>query len=230
MSLFRILFVAGAKYQTAPLALLFRVKPFLGKQFDIVHCHMGPVATKYLPVRYALGHHQKMVTTFYGYDVSHIPKEKGMDCYHTLAKECEQFLVMSENMKERVLPLGIPSEKTEVHPISIDVESYPYKERTYKEGEKIQVVSVGRFVEKKGFDDFLRATAIVKASATKPFVCTIIGDGELRDELHTLTKELDIEDVVDFKGYMQLEEVFDVYQKSHLYVQASKTASDGDME
>jgi len=228
--LFRCVHVREHGLAVRSLNTLFWVRPFIGKDFDIVHCHMGTVATKYLTIRKILNHTQKFVTTFYGYDVSHTPKEKGMDCYHSLAKECDKFLVMSNNMKERTLPLGIPEDKIEVHPISIDVESYHFKERKYTEGEKIQVTSVGRFVEKKGFDDLLRAIAIVKEKSSQSFVCNIVGDGELKDELYALAAELDINDVVDFKGFMKLEDVFKLYEDSHLYVQPSKTAGDGDME
>ncbi len=216
--------------EATSLFTLFWVYPFLGKKFDIVHCHFGTVATKYLKIRSILGDTTNFITTFYGYDVSHTPKVKGMDCYAELISACSLFLVMSENMKSRVLPLGVPEEKIVVHPISVDVSSYPYKERSYRDGEVIQAISVGRFVEKKGFDDLLRAVKIVKEKATKPFRLTIVGDGELHDEMHGLAKELGINDVVDFKGYMKLEDVLNLYETSHLYVQASKTARDGDME
>jgi colanic acid/amylovoran biosynthesis glycosyltransferase len=204
--------------------------PCIGQTFPVTHCHFGTIATKYLSVRSVLRERSKLITTFYGYDVSHTPKEKGMDCYADLIQECTLFLVMSENMKSRVLPLGVPEEKIEVHPISIDVDSYKFKERTLREGELIQITSVGRFVEKKGFDDLLRAIHRVKDKAKRPFKLNIVGDGELHDQIHNLAKELQLEEVVDFKGYMKLEEVFDLYDQSHFYVQASKTAKDGDME
>ncbi len=228
--LFRALDVGKYGTLSRSLYTLFWVYPLVGKEFDLVHCHMGTIATRYLTIRSILGHTMKFVTTFYGYDVSHIPKERGMDCYKELIKACDKFLVMSENMKSRVLPLGVPEHKIEVHPISVDVDSYKYKERVYKEGEPIQITSVGRFVEKKGFDDLMRSIAVVKREAKVPFRFNIVGDGELHDEIHGLAKELNIEDVVDFKGYMKLEDVFSLYESSHLYVQSSKTAKDGDME
>jgi colanic acid/amylovoran biosynthesis glycosyltransferase len=212
------------------LYTLFWAAPFIGKKFDVVHCHFGTVATKYLIIRDILQDTTPLVTTFYGYDVSHTPKVKGMDCYRDLIAVCDRFLVMSENMKKRVLPLGVPEEHVEVHPISIDVDSYAYRERAFPEGEKVRITSVGRFVEKKGFDDLLRGIAYLKDHTQIPFVCSVVGDGELHDEIHALAKDLDIQDVLEFKGFMKLEDVLSLYEKSHLYVQASKTAKDGDME
>jgi colanic acid/amylovoran biosynthesis glycosyltransferase len=229
-ALIRALNVKKYGIQARSFRTVFWAAPFLGKHFDVVHCHFGPIANNYLVIREVLGSTEPMVTTFYGYDVSHIPKEKGVGVYDALRRECSQFLVMSENMKERVTLLGFPKEQIMVLPISIDVESYPYAPRRLEEGEPVRIVSVGRFVEKKGFDDLLKTIALVKEKTKKRFVLEIVGDGPLRENLHGLAKELGIIDVVDFKGFMKLQDVIQLYTTSDLYVQASKTAADGDME
>ena len=59
---------------------------------------------------------------------------------------------------------------------------------------------------------------------------SIIGDGALKDRLYKLTEEMKLNDVVEYKGYMKLEDVIDNFLKSHLCLQPSKTAADGDME
>ncbi len=214
------------------LKLLFWVEPWVGQEdeFDIIHCHFGPIANKFLIMKEILGLKQKIVTTLYGYDVSCIPRKKGIDYYKKLIQECSLFLVMSKNMRVRATALGIPRGKIKVHPISINVKEYPYSLRRYNQNNIIRLISVGRFVEKKGFDDLLRAVAIVKQKTKKRFVCDIVGDGVLKDDLHRLAKKLSIEDVVNFRGYMKLQDVIALYPRSHLYVQASKTASNGDME
>lgn len=212
------------------LTALFQTIPFLGKHFDLIHCHFGTIASKYLFIRKILGNTAPLLTTFYGYDVSHIPQEKGPHYYDALKKTCSRFIVMSENMKARVVALGFPIEQVTVLPISVDVKSYPYASRHLTEGEPVKIVSVGRFVEKKGFDDLFKAIAVVKEKTKKKFVLEVVGDGPLHDDLHGLAKNLGITDVLDFKGFMKLEDVIDLYTKSHLYVQASRTAADGDME
>ncbi|MBI3685625.1 glycosyltransferase [Candidatus Azambacteria bacterium] len=214
----------------ASLKLLFWVWPFVGREYALVHCHFGTIANKFLVIREILGMRQKIITTFYGYDVSHIFRQKGPRVYDALKKECELFFVMSQNMKDRVVAQGFDARKIHIMPISIDVGSYPFKERFFKQGETIQIVSVGRFVEKKGFDDLLRALAIVKNKAGKKFMCNIIGGGPLELRLRAMTKELGIEDVVSYKGYMKMENIINYFQDMHFYVQPSKTASGGDME
>lgn len=204
--------------------------PFIGKTFDLIHCHFGSIANKYLVVRDIVGTTTPIVTSFYGYDVSHLIQEKGVHYYDRLKSICNTFFVMSENMKSRVVALGIQKEHVHVLPVSIDVDAYEYHARSYPHDDIIRLVSVGRFVEKKGFDDLFKAISLVKQKTKQKFSLAVVGDGELKDELHDLSKKLDIDDVVDYKGFMKIEEVFDLYRDSHAYIQTSKTASDGDME
>jgi len=212
------------------LKLLFYIEPFLTKQYDLIHCHFGKVANKYLIIREILEQKTKFITSFYGFDVSVLFLQKPTNYYDNLKKECSGYIVMSNNMKDRVVSYGFDANKIVVLPISIDVPDYPYQERSLKDNDLVNIISVGRFVEKKGFDDLLRAIAIVKAKAKRSFRLFIVGGGPLEDELKTMTKSLDIEDVVEYKGYVKIEDLIQYFLKMHLYVQPSKTARDGDME
>lgn len=210
--------------------LIFWVAPFAGVKFDLVHCHFGVTAKRFLTIREILGEKWKIVTTFYGFDVSHIPQEKGVAYYDDLKKTCHLYFVMSNNMKERVIALGFSKDEVEVLPVSVDVESYPFAERIMKGDELFHIISVGRFVEKKGFDDLLRAISIVKEKTDKKFFCSIVGGGELEKELHVLADNLHINDVVEWKGYMKIEDIINFYMRGHIFAQPSKTAKNGDME
>ena len=200
------------------------------KRFDVAHCHFGRMANRYLPIRRLLNHTMPMLTSLYGYDVSLLPKAKGSSYYDDLKRVCHRYIVMSEDMKQRVMALGFSEKELTVLPVSIDVDALPFAERTIDSGESVQLVSVGRFVEKKGFDDLIRAVALVKKEAPLPFHVTIIGGGEGESELKKLAEECDVSDVLSFAGYMKLENVYKTYLKSHLYLQPSKTARNGDME
>src|SRR5205814_7640499 len=138
------------------------IEPFIGKKFDLVHCHFGPVANKYLLVKDILNLDVPLVTTLYGFDVSAYFKQCPPNIYDRLKRECELFFVMSDNMKQRVLARGFPENKVKVHPVSINVDSYPFSERKCRSDGVVEIASVGRFVEKKGFDDLLRALSIVR--------------------------------------------------------------------
>ncbi len=231
VALLRALNIFKYGRQALSLQLIFWSEPFLGMSFDLYHCHFGTVANRFLAIKYVLGLHEPMMTSFYGQDVSRIFQAKGDHYYDALRRECQLFIVMSEYMKSRIVAKGFDPDSIRVIPIfGIDVASYPFVERTIAPDQTIQISTVGRFVEKKGFDDLLRALAIVKEKTTKKFMCNIIGGGEMEQELQSLTDTLGIRDVVSFKGYMKLEEIIRYFLSMHLYIQPSKTAANGDQE
>lgn len=211
------------------LKLLCWAGPFAGLEADIVHCHFGPIADRFRILRDILGLRQPWLTTFYGYDVSQVPQQKGREVYRALARECPQFLVMSEDMKRRVIALGFEPEKVLVHPVGIDVDAYPYRERS-DHADPVRLVTVARLVEKKGIDDLLRALAEARTRTLRPLTCTIIGDGPLRESLQDLAREQRVDDSVAWKGFVRQEDMIHELDAADMYLQPSKTSSTGDME
>ena len=114
------------------LKLLFWVTPFLGTKFDLAHCHFGRMANRYLIIREILQSNEKLITSFYGFDVSMLFKQKPADYYDKLKKICSLYFVMSSNMKDRVAAHGFSEKKIKVLPVSINVSEYPYQERNLK--------------------------------------------------------------------------------------------------
>lgn len=213
------------------LKLLFWCLPFLYSDADLYHCHFGPVANDFMTIRDItdLGN-KKMIVSFYGYDASKIFNKYSEDPYYRLKHEVSKILVMSEDMKQRLMAHGFQKEKIIVHPVGVRPEEYPFSERHRENGERAEIISVGRFVEKKGFDDLLRALAIVKERLGDVFRCTIVGDGPLHDKIYQLAEELKLKDVFEFKGMMPIQNIISLFAKMHFFVQPSKTAADGDME
>ena len=116
---------------------------------------------------------------------------------------------MSEDMKRRVVAHGFPADQVLVHPVSVEVDEYPFAVREVHPGEELRLVSVGRFVEKKGFDDLLRALSTVKERATRPVSCSIVGGGPLQEELFELEASLALDGIVRFEGYLPVEQLID---------------------
>jgi colanic acid/amylovoran biosynthesis glycosyltransferase len=211
------------------LRLLYQAAPFAGRHFDLVHCHTGIAANCFLPIYRVLGLAQPLLTTFYGYDVSAYTKLNPA-IYDELQQIGRMFFVMSEDMRQRVLALGFPTEKVRVLPVSIDVDSYAFRETRYCPSAPVELVSVARFVEKKGLDDLVRALALVRKATTARFHCTIIGSGPLEGSIKKLIADLDLTDVMTLKGYMKIEDIISTLASKHIFIQPSKTASNGDME
>ena len=81
------------------------------------------------------------------------------------------------------------------------------------------IVSVGRLVPKKGFDYLLQALKLLKDQSFD-FRCTIVGDGEDRESLLALQKELGLQDQVEFAGALSQEAVLDLCGQATLMVLA----------
>ncbi len=91
------------------------------------------------------------------------------------------------------------------------------------------ILAVGRLVVKKGFVDLLRACRIMKQQQIK-FDCTVVGDGPERDNLLSLQRELDLEDVVTFTGPKNLDEVTDLMSRATLFCLPCTTAPDNNID
>lgn len=77
------------------------------------------------------------------------------------------------------------------------------------------VLSVGRLVPKKGFDVLLRAAKRL-ANEGSPLHFTIVGDGEDRDALLALQRELRLENTVRFAGALPQERVRTLYDSASI--------------
>lgn len=218
------------KRRSWTLRSLYAAAPLVGESFDLIHCHFGDNAVNFIEIWSVLGKPAPLVTTFYGYDVSHIFRHFPANYYDELKRECALVYVMSENMRQRVIAHGFAPERVKVHPVGIAVAEYPFAERRLAAGQTVELLAVGRLVEKKGFDDLLRALARVKATSARAFHCSIVGDGPLRDDLERECAALGLSETVTFRGSVAVDRLVELLTSGHFLVAPSKTATNGDME
>jgi colanic acid/amylovoran biosynthesis glycosyltransferase len=91
------------------------------------------------------------------------------------------------------------------------------------------VVSVGRYVEKKGYEYLLRATALLRDDPRIERV-VIAGDGPLRDPLEALARELGVDDLVRFPRVATPDAVVEVLEGADLFAMPCVVAADGDRD
>lgn len=91
------------------------------------------------------------------------------------------------------------------------------------------VVSVGRLVPKKGFDDLIRTVGhlIARGIAVR---CLLVGDGPQAAELRRLAEELHLQDVVSFLGAQSSARVIELLHHADLFVLPCKTDATGDRD
>jgi L-malate glycosyltransferase len=86
------------------------------------------------------------------------------------------------------------------------------------EGDRI--TSVGRFSKTKNQSTLLRAFATISSEFPNTRL-TLVGDGPLRSELESLAQSLGIEEAVEFTGFIDRDEVYQLLAASDLYVHPS---------
>ena len=92
----------------------------------------------------------------------------------------------------------------------------------------VRLLSVGRAVAKKGFDDLLDALARLPASLHWHW--THIGGGALLADLKTQAAARGLDSRITWSGARNQRRVLDAYRSSDLFVLPSKIAADGDRD
>ncbi len=92
----------------------------------------------------------------------------------------------------------------------------------------VKIVSVGRAVKKKGYDDLLKALAALPSDLSWQF--THIGGGPLLENLQALAETLGISDRIEWLGAQPQQRVIETLQCSDIFVLASRIAEDGDRD
>lgn len=93
---------------------------------------------------------------------------------------------------------------------------------------QVKIISVGRAVPKKGYDDLLVAFSKLDKSLHWQF--THIGGGEILSQLQEQAKQLGIDNNIQWLGAQPQLEVLKAYRESDLFVLASKIVADGDRD
>ncbi|HYC13664.1 MAG TPA: glycosyltransferase family 4 protein [Stellaceae bacterium] len=116
----------------------------------------------------------------------------------------------------------------------IDAARFPpfARDRSARTGEDptdpIRLLSVGRAVAKKGYDDLLTALALLPAGLH--WRLQHIGGGPLLAALQQQAHRLGIADRIDWRGAEAQEAVLQAYRDADLFVLASRIAADGDRD
>ena len=87
-----------------------------------------------------------------------------------------------------------------------------------KESNQVIITSIGNLIPLKGHDYTLKAIKMLIDQRYTNIRFKLVGRGYLEDELKAFIKELDIEEYVDFMGYISYDEVVKLLQESDIFV------------
>ena len=92
----------------------------------------------------------------------------------------------------------------------------------------VRILSVGRAVEKKGFDILLDALATLPQDLHWRWAQ--VGEGKIIDQLRRRADELGLSDRIEWLGARDQRAIIDLYRSSDLFVLPCREASDGDRD
>jgi colanic acid/amylovoran biosynthesis glycosyltransferase len=196
--------------------------------FDIVHCHYGPMGLRYAVA--ASLWKAPLVVSFYGYDVSRYPRERGDAVYAPLFAQAPTVTSLSVHMDARLHALGCATQRIRRVPLSVEPsDQHESSGRVPRDDSALRLLTVARLVEKKGIVHALRAIARVR-DEMPGLRYDVIGDGPLRADLEALAATLGIADRVHFHRAVAGDSVQRAMNDADLFVLPSVTATDGDEE
>lgn len=226
----RSLDISKYSSQSASLRLLYRAKSLIGKEpYDIIHCQFGTLALMAMTMREIGAIKGKLVTSFRGYDISEFVQKSGQNVYQELFAHGDFFLTNCNYFKNRLIALGCDRNKLVVLGSGIDCSKFVYTPRPIPIDGRVQIVTTGRLVEKKGIEYCIRA--IAKLAKMHPNIeYKIIGDGSLKADLQQLIDNLGVHDRVKILGWQRQKEIINILSQSHIFMATSVTASDGNQD
>jgi colanic acid/amylovoran biosynthesis glycosyltransferase len=206
---------------------LYWLCPFLEEEYDVILCHFGGNG-RHIAIIKDLVTNCRLITIFHGYDVS-ATLLNDRNYYKLLFERGDLFLPISLFWKKRLRELGCNESRMIVHHMGINLDRFQFKERVRYEDQPTTIVTVGRLVEKKGHEYAIRAVAnLIKSDYKIRYL--IVGDGPLKKDLEILIYKLGIEKNINLLGGLEQDNVITIYDQSHIFLLASVTASNGDME
>jgi glycosyltransferase involved in cell wall biosynthesis len=92
-----------------------------------------------------------------------------------------------------------------------------------------QLLALGRFVAKKGYDDLLKACKILKDKGLN-FRLTLAGDGPRKRRFQRLTHQLGLDDQVSFPGFLSYDCIPALLSSTDIFLMPSTVHSSGDRD
>ncbi|PEF39644.1 colanic acid biosynthesis glycosyltransferase WcaL [Bacillus sp. AFS094228] len=206
------------------------LKKFFEEQDIIaIHAHHGSHGQEILPLceKYNI----PLIVSIRGRDGSDRPEifKKNAKRYSALNKHGAHYYPVCQYLAEGLRRLGIPAKNMHVLYGGIELDLFPYANRTLPTVGEIRVLSVGRLVDKKGFVTLIKAFKRIYSQYPNARL-HIIGAGEDENRIKSTIAEYNLKDVVILRGAMDSKQVSDELKKAHIFCLASQTANNGDIE
>jgi glycosyltransferase involved in cell wall biosynthesis len=158
---------------------------------------------------------------FYPYSVSGVENKPRSKAYRTLhdticrilMRRMDNFTALSTDVKKEYSRI-LSEDKITVVPNMYNPDFPEFQGLETNPNELLYVGSIG---ERKGVEQLVRAMKDVEDKTLR-----VVGDGEQKEELEELTKELGIEDRVIFEGYVDHNDLPRYYERAGWFIHPGK--------
>lgn len=209
------------KKKALSLKLLYTNIQFIDKDFDIIHCHFGPLGINGIALKELMFPKAKVLVSFRGYDMSEKVFEEYKREYPLIFQKADLFLPVCNLFKKILIEKGCEEDKIVVHHSGTDVSLFKCKENKKSNKEQINILTVGRLTPKKGIEYSIKAIAKTREKSSADIRYTIVGDGPERDSLEKLVSELGIEDKVKLLGSKTHREIVGFMQDADIFLSSN---------
>lgn len=166
------------------------------------------------------------VVHFHGYDAFRYDVlAKYTEKYREVFKKACKIVSVSSLMSEQLRTLGCPEQKLLYNPYGPN-NNFLEVSPNY---DSHQVISVGRFTEKKAPQLTILCFYLISEKFSKSKL-VMVGDGPLLSNCQELVHALGISEKVEFKGIKSADEVKELMMQSSIYLQHSVRPLSGDCE
>lgn len=142
--------------------------------------------------------------------------------------ECDWLVTCTASGAEHLKTLAPDPARVTLQYHGLDLVRFPAPPRAENRTGPVTLISVGRAVPKKGYDDLLAALAALPPALDWRLVH--IGGGGLLKTLKRDAENLGLADRIDWRGARPQTEVLEALRAADIFVLASKIAADGDRD
>ncbi len=197
-------------------------------KIDIVHAHwIIPQGVIAVVTRVFLPRRTKLLVTAHGADVYALRNSIVSGLRDFVLPRADHVTYVSHAMQTDVDAQSQCGRASSVAPMGVDLQRI----FVLPDGEarKVDIVFVGRLVEKKGVDTLIQALALIKPDFSSLRV-EILGDGGERTRLEQMAEQLGVSNICRFHGAIANSDIPAWYQSAKVAVVPSVVGADGDQE
>lgn len=208
------------------------------KRLSLIHAH-SPFVTGWMGLRYARRYGMPLVYTYHtqleAY-AHYVPFEPNATRFaasrltRTFANQADAVVVPTPAMGAHLRELGVTT-RIEVVPSGIDVAHFGKGRRDEMLRRRLglrdadrMLLYVGRLAKEKSVELLVRALAYAADDSLK---LVIAGDGPMREELESLTRECGVAGTTRFLGTVTRDALPDLYASADAFVMPSMTETQG---